>query len=314
MDRLALEFISVLGMPPVEYVELAARLGLKQIGFSPKPITANPHGYAPFDLGNDPVLLRATKAALIANGITASLGEGFLIVPGVDVADAAHNMDAMAELGTPVVNTIVMEQDRSRALDQFAIYAAMAAKRGMIACLEYMPMMWPANIDEAVGLVHDSGAANGRVLLDAMHFFRSGSTLPDLARIDPSIIGYAQVCDVPMPASNPEYGMEARDNRLPLGEGNLPLAEFVAAVPKDVTIGLELPLADRAAAGSGPEERLVPSIAIARRLITNRRVKSLHSRHFITAPNCSRNREKIRSSLHQRYAVLRRDPTNRHAW
>ena len=267
MDRLALEFISALGMPPVQYVELAARLGIGKIGFAPSPIAANPHGYPAWDLRNDPALLRDTKAALSANNVGVSLGEGFLIMPGMEIADFAAIMDVMAELGAPAVNAIVMEQDRPRAFDQFALYAEMAAKRGLLACLEYMPMMWPINVHEAAAFVRDSGAANARVLIDAMHFFRSGSQAIDLAQVDPGVIGYVQICDVPMPAINPDYGMEARDNRLAPGEGDLPLATLLAALPRDVTVGLELPMAARAEAGIGPEERLAPAIATARALL-----------------------------------------------
>ena len=267
MDRLALEFISALGMPPVQYVDLAARLGISRIGFAPSPIAANPHNYPAWDLRNDPALLRDTKAAMSANNVTVSLGEGFLIMPGLEIADAAAAMDAMAELGAPLVNTIVMEQDRPRAFDQFARYAEMADARGMLACLEYMPMMWPINVHEAAAFVIESGAANARVLIDAMHFYRGGSQAVDLARVDPALIGYVQICDVPMPATNPDYGMEARDNRLAPGEGDLPLAELLAALPRDVTIGLELPMAARAEAGMGPEERLAPAIAAARALL-----------------------------------------------
>ena len=268
MDRLALEFISALGMPPVQYVELAARLGVGKIGLAPSPIAANPHGYPAWDLRSNPVLLRETRAALGINGVVISLGEGFLIMPGMEIADAAATMDVMAELGAPMVNCIVMEQDRARAFDQFAQYAQMAATRGMLAALEYMPMMWPIDIHEAAAFVADSGAANARVLIDAMHFYRGGSQAADLARVEPALIGYVQICDVPMPATNPDYGMEARDNRLAPGDGDLPLAELLAALPRDVTIGLELPMAARAEAGMGPEERLAPAIAEARALLS----------------------------------------------
>lgn len=267
MDRLALEFISLLGMPPVQHIETAARLGVRKLGFAPAPIAANPEGYAPWDLRGNPALLRDTKAALAANGVALSLGEGFLIMPGLEIGDSASTMDVMAELGAPIVNTIVMEQDRPRAFDQFAKYAAMASERGMLAALEFMPMMWPIDLHEAAAFVTDSGAANARALIDAMHFFRGGSDAADLARIDPALIGYVQVCDVPMPATNPDYGMEARDNRLPPGEGDLPLAAFIAALPKHVTIGLELPMAERAGQGMAAEQRLAPALANLRAML-----------------------------------------------
>jgi hypothetical protein len=125
--------------------------------------------------------LQATKAALAAESVTLSLGEGFLIMPGLEINDARPTMDVMAELGAPMVNTIVMEPDRVRAFDQFAAYSAMAAERNMRAALEFMPFMWPIDFAEAVQFVSDAGAANACVLVDAMHFFRSGSQLADLA-------------------------------------------------------------------------------------------------------------------------------------
>lgn len=266
-DRLAIEFISTLGMLPTDHVEIAARLGVSKVGLAPCPIAANPHGYPAWDLRTDPALLRATKAALAANSVSVSLGEGFLIMGGLEISHAEPIMDVMAELGAPAVNTIVMEQDRSRAFDQFALYTGMAAQRGMIACLEYMPMMWPINAAEAAEFVTDSGAANARVLIDAMHFYRGGSSAADLAAIDPAVIGYVQICDVPMPAKNPDYGAEARDNRLAPGEGDLPLAEFIRAIPAGVTVGLEVPMTAGAEAGMGQEERLTPAIAAARALL-----------------------------------------------
>jgi sugar phosphate isomerase/epimerase len=267
MDRLAIEFISVLGMPPVEYVELTARLGVTKLGFAPAPIAANPLGYPAWDLRTDPALLRATKAALAANGVSVALGEGFLMMQGLEIADSKPIMDIMAELGAPMVNAITMEQDRARAHDQFALYAEMAAERGMLAALEFMPMMWPLNIHEAAALVTESGAANGRVLVDAMHFFRGGSQVSDLAQIDPALIGHIQICDVPMPAKIAEYGMEARDNRLPLGEGDLPLAQFLNSLPGTLNVGIEMPLVARAEAGENIEDLLRQSVATSRGLL-----------------------------------------------
>ncbi len=268
VDRLALEFISALGMPPVEYVELAAQLGVAQVGMAPSPIAANPYGYPEWDLRRDPALLRATKASLAANEIKVSLGEGFLIMPGIAIADAQATMDVMAELGAPLVNTVVIEPDRQRAFDQFAEFAAMAKVRQMTAAFEFMPMMWPINLTEAAEFLEESGVSGAKLVVDAMHFYRSGSTLEDLARVNPERIGYVQICDVPMPAINPDYGAEARDNRLIPGEGDLPLAAFIAALPGTIDIGLEVPLSARAAGGIGPVELLSPAIAAARVLLT----------------------------------------------
>ncbi len=267
MDRLAIEFICVFGMPPVEFVKLAAGLGVPKIGLACQPITANPHGYAPWCLLQNPALVRATKAALHDNGVEVALGEGFLIMPGSEISAAVPALDILAQLGAPRVNAMCIDGDHARAVDQFAALAALAAERNMDATLEYMPVIGPDNLDKALAVVTEAGAANGKLLLDAMHFYRSGSVAADLAEVDPARIGYVQICDVPMPAKIDDYGAEARDERLCPGDGDLPLADFVRALPGGVIIGLETPMLSLAQAGVLPAEALRPCIRAARRLL-----------------------------------------------
>lgn len=267
MDRLGIEFISTLGMPPVEAVRLAADLGVSRMGIAPAPITANPHGFAPWDLRQDPALVRDIKASLREHSVQLSLGEGFLIMPGIEIADMAGALDIMAELGAPVVNGVAIEEDRARAQDEFARFAEMAAARGLVATLEFMPMMWPATLDEALTFVADSGAPNGKLLLDTMHVYRSGATTADVARLDPAQIGYVQLCDVPMPAPTDDYGEEARHERRCPGEGDLPLGDFIRALPSDVSMGLEVPMISKAEAGVSVRDALAPCVAAARKLL-----------------------------------------------
>lgn len=275
-DRLAIEFICAFGMRPDDFVRMASDLGVAKVGLSPHRITDNPHGYPDWDLRGDPALLAATKAALAETGVTLGQGEGLLIMPGTDVADGAATLDLMAELGAPSVNTVLVEQDRARAIDQFATLAELAAARGMQATIEFMPLMWPATVAEAMAVLDEAGAANGRLLIDAMHYFRSGATVADLAKVDLSRIGYIQICDVPMPASGtamtPEmmqaYGEEARHERRCPGDGDLPLAAFLAALPRDLTVGLEVPLLSKAKAGVSPADAIRPCVAAAQALLT----------------------------------------------
>jgi sugar phosphate isomerase/epimerase len=275
MDRLGIEFISAMGMPPDGFVRLAGRLGVSSISLSPRPITDNPHGYPAWDLTADPALVRATNAALADCGVRLGQAEGFLIMPGVEIADSEAVLDVMTGLGTPAVNAVVIEPDRQRALDQFSRLADMAAARSQVAMVEFMPMTSPGNLAETLEFIAASGAANGRVMLDAMHFYRSGSQTSELAGIDLSRIGYVQLCDVPMrqaaAAMTPEaaqaYGEEARHHRLCPGEGDLPLGEFLAALPRELTVGLEVPMLAKARAGVSPDQALRPCVEAARKLL-----------------------------------------------
>ena len=51
------------------------------------------------------------------------------------------------------------------------------------------------------------------------------------------------------------------------GTGELPLADILGSLPRDVVVSLEVPMLAKATAGIGPKERLLPCINAARRLL-----------------------------------------------
>jgi hypothetical protein len=97
MRDLGIEFISVFGLPPVDFVHLAADLGCRYIstGLTSKPLETL--GYPPFSLKDDLRLRRQVLAALDDRGVSISLGEGMVIVPHADVSNLAPDLDVMAE-------------------------------------------------------------------------------------------------------------------------------------------------------------------------------------------------------------------------
>lgn len=270
MSRLGIELLSVFGLDPVAHVHLAADLGCCHISSGLGPAPFNPHGYPAWSLRDDAVLRRAMIAAMRERGVTISLGEGFGVRPGVDMRDRAHDFDLMAELGAACLGGVGMEPDAARSDDQFAALVEMAEARGLKATIEFAPGLAIATLGDALALVRRIDRPDFRVLVDAMHFFRSGGTSAELAALDPDLIGYAQLCDVPRVATEPDYAREASFERLVPGEGELPLAEFVAALPRTIAIGLEVPMFARAAAGEPPIERLRSAVAAAVALVDTR--------------------------------------------
>ena len=128
-------------------------------------------------------------------------------------------------------------------------------------------MMAPGNLAEALAFISDTGAANAKLMIDAMHLYRSCGTTEDLAGIDATHVGYAQLCDVPMPAQDADYGEEARHERRCPGDGDLPLGDFLRALPRDITVGLEVPMISKARAGIAPTEAMKPCVEAARKLL-----------------------------------------------
>jgi len=268
MQRLAIEFICVFGMPPVEFIELAARLDCPRIGLAPAPVVSLPGWYYEWDLRTDATLRREVKSALKGNGVTITLGEGFLIMPHILPERLANDMDILAELGATQINAVCLEAEFSANVDRFGRFAEMAGERELSVTVEFMPGMTIGNLAMAEALVREVGRSNAGILVDAMHLFRSGGTAEDLAAIDPAHIGYAQLCDVPLSPVIAEYADEARFERMAPGDGQLPLADFIRALPKHVPLGLELPQRSLFEQGVGAADRLQPALNKARALLS----------------------------------------------
>jgi sugar phosphate isomerase/epimerase len=263
-NALSIDFISVFGLPPVQFIGLAAELECRHISIALTPMPANPHRYPAWSLRDDSRLRRDTVRALQDRGVTISLGEGFLVRPNTEVRDAATDLDHMRELGVSTVNILSLEPDRSRGIDQLAAFAGMAFARGMQTTLEFLPGLPIGDLSAALAALRDVGKPHFRLLLDAMHVFRSGAQLADIAALDPALIGYAQLCDVPKVSKSASYADEARYERLPPGEGELPLREFIRALPPDIIVGLEIPMLALAEQGVGPFDRLIGCVRRAR--------------------------------------------------
>src|SRR5262249_41660225 len=80
-------------------------------------------------------------------------------------------------------------------------------------------------------LVRESGSANLALCIDTYQLFRCGASVESLSSIPPGLLGYVQLTD---------GTADAVGFRVP-GQGSVPLADILAALPKDLVIGLECP-------------------------------------------------------------------------
>jgi sugar phosphate isomerase/epimerase len=267
MGRLGIEQLSVFGLPPVEFINLAADLGCSCISTGLTGIAYNPHGYPAFSLRDDVGLRREMKAAMRDRCVAISLGEGCIIRPHSDIRAAAGDMDIMRELGAQRLNTVSMDPDLGRSLDQLGLFAEMAAARGMVATIELCPALTINTLATAVAAVRHVGRRDFNLLLDTMHLGRSGATAAEIAALDPALIGYVQLCDAPRAPCQPNYLQEATFERMVPGEGDMPLRAYLDVLPPGLTISLEVPLRSQAEAGIGPEVRLRRCVEAARQLL-----------------------------------------------
>jgi sugar phosphate isomerase/epimerase len=268
MDRLGIEMLSVFGMPPLEFVNLTADLGCRYIttgmvGFAPVKGLA----YQPFSLRDDPRLRRDLLAAMDDRDVSISLGEGLLIAPGVDVRSYAADLDIMAELRIPRINTVSLEPDRARTFDELAALTELAAARTIATCVEPVVGLSISDLPSAIAAVEYVNRAEISVLIDTMHVARFGASADDLRSIPAELIGYIQLSDTTMQRRMRHYAEEAMYERMAPGEGELPLFDMLAALPKDRVVGLEIPMRASAEAGVSAYDRLLPCVNRARSLL-----------------------------------------------
>jgi sugar phosphate isomerase/epimerase len=220
-----------------------------------------------WSLEGNPALVGEMKAAMRDTGVRIALGEGFRVRSDGDVRDHAGGLDIMAELGAERINAVSMESDIPRTWDQLAMLAEMAIARGMAFTIEFAPPNAINTLAGALAAIDHIGHGKAGLLVDAMHFFRSGATVAELSALDPALIGYAQICDAPMVSAGGSYMDEAMFARMVPGEGEFPLAEWVAALPANLPIGIEVPILAQTLADGGPHAVATRAVAGAQALM-----------------------------------------------
>lgn len=267
MDRIGIEFITVFGLPPIEFVHLAADVGCRQIGLALAPMFETPLDYPAWSLRDDPVLRREVVAAMRERGVSISVGEGFLVWPRTDMRDCAADLDTMCELGVRRINVCSVDPDTGRSFDQFAALVERAEAVGLETTLEFGPIFTIPDLPTALAALRHVGRSSFRLLIDTLHLARAGLGPKDIAAIDPGIIGYAQLCDARLAFTPESYMNEARFERMVPGTGELPLFDIVAALPRDIVLGLEVPMLSEAQAEVDPHGRVGRCVDATRNLL-----------------------------------------------
>jgi sugar phosphate isomerase/epimerase len=267
MTELAIGFLNGFGLPPIEFVELAADLGCRYISAVVQGAPLVPLGYPPFSLKDDPALRKDVLAAMQHRGVAASLGDGFLVLPDTEISAFGPDLEVLAELGVPRINVVSLDPDLHRTFDRFAALTELAARHGIQTVVEPVPGLTIGDLPTALAARDYVGRPDFRLLIDTMHLVRSGSGPADLAAVDPKHIGYAQLNDTTLQPRLDNYMEEAMFERMVPGEGELPLMDILSVLPDDIVLEIEVPRRSLALAGVSPIDRVRPCVEAARRLL-----------------------------------------------
>ncbi|HET7764681.1 MAG TPA: sugar phosphate isomerase/epimerase [Burkholderiales bacterium] len=238
----SLAHLTALSLSPPRLVEVAARAGYKYVGLRLNRVTPDEPLYA---LAEDRVLMAETKARLADSGVAVLDIELARMGPDRDARSYAPILEAGAELGASHVLTQLPDPDRARALERFCALCELARPLGLGIDLEFVSWTETPDLAAAASMLRAAGQPNAGVLVDTLHFARSGSSLEDLGKLPREWFRYAQVCDAPAqaPATKEEVIHAARFARLFPGEGGLPVREILARLPPTIPCALEIPRA-----------------------------------------------------------------------
>ena len=251
--ELSLAHLTVLDATPPELVTVAARAGFRKIGIR---LSATPSvGVPPYDMLGDTPVMRETLARLADTGVSVLDVEFLRFEPQEPKGIPDGFLEAGARLGAQYVLVMSAEPLEARTLERFCDLCERARKYGLHVCLEFAIYTGVRTLADAARVVKTSGCVNASILIDALHFSRSGGWPSDIASVDASLFKYAQICDAGgvIPTEAADLIPEARTGRLLPGEGVLPLHDLVAALPSTIPLAVEAPV--RATAGLSALDR-----------------------------------------------------------
>jgi len=240
MRTYSLAYLTANASTVPEAVRIAADLGYGYVGLRVQP---NGPG-APFQtLIGDATVLRETQAVMRDTGVGVYDLEIIRMGENFNPADHAALMDIGQTLGAKAVLIAADDPHESRLADNYARLCDVMRYFGLTADLEFMPWTAVKDAKSAMRVIELAGRpSNAGVLVDALHFGRSTTTLQDIATIPRELLHYAQMCDAQagLNFTDEQLIHTARQERLLPGEGNIDVKGLFATLPQDLPVSVEI--------------------------------------------------------------------------
>ncbi len=258
---LSLHQLTVLDAPPERLVDLAAMAGCAHVClFTYVPAAA---------AGRYPLVQAADVKALKRRMADAHVSAGNLEVfplDGQEDGEAfAQALDVGAQLGaTRATAHIHQTDDVQEAADRFAAFAALAARFGITAGLEFMRFSAIPTLEVAAQVVRRAGA--GEIACDILHLIRSGGTV-DQVRAHADLISYVQLSDGPLDRAPEEMWKEAVKTRALPGKGAFPLIDILHVLTRPLLAEVEVPRWDDVQAGKSDKDRALSAVEASRGIL-----------------------------------------------
>lgn len=251
--ELGIAHLTLLDVAPPELVTLAGAAGFDAVGIR---VAAAGADEEPWPMRPGSTMLAETVSRLDTAGVRVLDVEVLQLGPhtGRDVYEPI--LEAGAALGARFLNVLGADPDLERLAEAFATLTADALPYGIRPLIEPIPVRTVRTLPEAVRIAERSGG--GGVEIDPLHLRRFGAEPAELRAVDPALLPLLQLCDAPLTAPTglprpdrmprgqrvdvDDLTFESRAARLLPGEGELPLAELIAAMPAGVPVSVEAPV------------------------------------------------------------------------
>lgn len=186
---------------------------------------------------------RATLQAIRTHGLSVLDVEVVWIPEGGQLTDA-HKLiiEAGIELGAANVLAVSAEPDPDRTAEALRQLCEWAAPGDMRVALEFLMITAVQSVNGALDIVRRADHPAAAILIDTLHFQRAGHVAGQLEEVEASLLPYTQICDgnADCESNFEAYLEDAVDLRSCPGEGALPVADIIKALPQDIPLSLEV--------------------------------------------------------------------------
>jgi sugar phosphate isomerase/epimerase len=236
--ELSLAALGFLELDPPALLDVAGAAGFSSVSL--RTWAAVPGGPEYPLLEGEP-LGRRTREWIDATGVGILQVELVSLARDVEIESYRPVLEGGAALGAERV-VACGDDNEVVVVERLAELCDRAAELEMSVDVEFMPFRRLATLQQALAVVASAARANAHVMVDALHLFRSGGSLAEVAVAPRSRIGVCQLCDAPLRTPAPDgLATEAREHRLLPGGGELPLRDLLAALPDAVPLAAEVP-------------------------------------------------------------------------
>jgi len=235
--KLGLAPLTLFRPPPLDLVKYAGEAGYDAVGFQ---LGLQDMPVSP--LADDAQFLKDAKDLLERWNLAVMEVSNIVFEPERTFDEGRVLIDFARQIGASIVQATVWDDEHDRVVERLIALADYAKSLDLGITIEYMPYSMCQGFHEAYSLVKASERSNVYVLLDTLHFSRSGGVIADLDRKEASSYSFIQLCDAKSVVPAPEdLRYESVYDRLPLGEGALELGAILEKVPTNLPVSLEIP-------------------------------------------------------------------------